>query len=619
MSDNENTHVARLNRYLPFSPSHDQIYEEYQQTENSLKLETRAIEYTLKMIDKGAKMLVLTGDAGHGKTHICRRMLEDHLGYSQKEARLLLSTKCNGKAVIDHKDELDTVRGLRIFKDFSELPPAAAFQRLEELGAPSNEVTIICANEGRLRTVLESATPNSFCASLSADFTSSFKSGLASHNSITHIINLNYQSVSAPYESKRSLIIETLHQWTSGTRWRACSNCDSKSACPIRNNQMMLSDHSDQLASIRRKNIELIFSTTERLGTVVTIREMLMTVAYLLTSGLSCKDVHVKRKKSPLGWQHPYAYYNCLFALPPDLSTDKLTRIPLLSSLSRLDPGLIANRSVDEQVLNHNDVFPEGTIDLCFPDSIEDGSDTIDVANGIDDIIGNPRNSKERQREGNFIRSVVRCLRRRAFFDEISKNENPIERLGFAEGGKFLEIVSGQLKKKRAGELKRHLIAGLHTIQGLHFNEQQSELRLVDPAFGDATSHAAIIATSVPAQDISLIPLSEKWSIEDDSEIYSLSSSVDWLDRHVVLRIISVDLDVEDLVLDLVSFDCIVRAGGGYVAEEFYAHDIRRIVSFLGRLAETRKSSSDVIDLIIEGTSRSISIDNDYIEVTGGV
>ena len=167
MSDNENTHVARLNRYLPFSPSHDQIYEEYQQTENSLKLETRAIEYTLKMIDKGAKMLVLTGDAGHGKTHICRRMLEDHLGYSQKEARLLLSTKCNGKAVIDHKDELDTVRGLRIFKDFSELPPAAAFQRLEELGAPSNEVTIICANEGRLRTVLESATPNSFCASLS--------------------------------------------------------------------------------------------------------------------------------------------------------------------------------------------------------------------------------------------------------------------------------------------------------------------------------------------------------------------------------------------------------------------------------------------------------------------
>ena len=144
-------------------------------------------------------------------------------------------------------------------------------------------------------------------------------------------------------------------------------------------------------------------------------------------------------------------------------------------------------------------------------------------------------------------------------------------------------------------------------------------MRLVDPAFGDATSHAAIIATSVPAQDISLIPLSEKWSIEDDSEIYSLSSSVDWLDRHVVLRIISVDLDVEDLVLDLVSFDCIVRAGGGYVAEEFYAHDIRRIVSFLGRLAETRKSSSDVIDLIIEGTSRSISIDNDYIEVTGGV
>ena len=40
-----NSHVSRLNRYLPFSVSHDQIYEEYQVDENGLSLKTRAFEY----------------------------------------------------------------------------------------------------------------------------------------------------------------------------------------------------------------------------------------------------------------------------------------------------------------------------------------------------------------------------------------------------------------------------------------------------------------------------------------------------------------------------------------------------------------------------------------------
>ncbi len=181
-----------------------------------------------------------------------------------------------------------------------------------------------------------------------------------------------------------------------------------------------------------------------------------------------------------------------------------------------------------------------------------------------------------------------------------------------------MEIVNGQLPRKRAGELKRHLIAGLHTIQGLQFSDQESQLSLVDPAFGNATGHAAIIAASVPAKDITLVPLSEKWLIREEHERYSLSGSVDWLDRHVVLRITSEDQSPTDLLLDLVTFDCIVRAGGGYVAEEFYAHDIRRISSFLGRLAETRKVTGDAIDLVIEGVGRSISIDDWLIQVSGG-
>jgi hypothetical protein len=617
MPENVSTHVFRMNRFLPFSPSHDQIYEEYQQTEGSLNLDTRALAYAREAASSGAKLIVLTGDAGHGKTHLCRRLLQDCLGYSEDEARSLINEKCDGNSVIDHRTEASGVRGLRVFKDFSELPIEAAASRLEALQDDPDAVTLICANEGRLRAVLESAPIGSFAEELFNEFSSSFQDGLASRSGKIHIINLNYQSVATDSE-QRGLLIEALHQWTSGTRWRICTDCDARAGCPILANQKMLSSRPDGSSEVRRQKLETIFSTTERLGTVVTIREMLMIVAYLLTSGLSCKDVHTEIKRQKLGWQHRHAYYNCLFILPPNLPPDKVRRIPVLLEVQRLDPGLRVSRGIDERIINEQGVFPGQQIDLAFPSSTDKNASVIDAANGIDEIIGNPRNLKERQAEARFIQSVVQALRRRAFFDGVGSTEGVLLQLGFGEGRKFSEIVRGNLTSKRSGELKRSIIAGLHTVQGLQLGESPSELNLVDPAFGSATSHAAIIADTIAAKNIHLIPLSEKWNIPEELKRYALPSSVDWLDRHVVLRVASDNGLHNDLLLNLIAFDCIVRAGGGYVAEEFYAHDIRRITTFLGRLAETRKRSGDQIKLFTDGALRSISIDEGLIQVSGG-
>jgi len=618
MPKNVNKHVLRLNRFLPFSPSHDQIYEEYQKSEDSLNLETRALDYARRASDRDADLIILTGDAGHGKTHLCRRLLELKLGYSEDEARELINGKCDGASVIPHKNGEAAGRGLRVFKDFSELPIDSAAARLEQLSTEHDAVTVICANEGRLRAVLESASGSTYCQSLLGEFNTSFRDGLASRTGKVHIINMNFQSVSASSADNRSLVVETIHDWTSGTRWRVCGECDSRESCPVLANQKMLSSQSGGKADVRRTNIEALFSTTERLGTVVTIREMLMAVAYLLTTGLDCDHVHKLVEKKRRGWQHHYAYYNSLFSLPPKLSVEKLRRIPILSALRKLDPGMRASRKTDEKIINDQDVFPQGEIDLAFQVSSAKDDVPIDAANGIDEIIGNPRNRKERIVEAEFVESVVRSLRRRAFFDGVAGHSQILEHFGFREGGKFSEIIEGELTTKRTSELKRSVIAGLHTIQGLQLGENQAELNLVDPAFGSATSRAAIIADTIAAKDIRLIPLSGKWNISEELQEYSLPNSVNWLDRHVVLRISDDESNAHDLLLDLVAFDCIVRAGGGYVAEEFYAHDIRRITSFLGQLAETRKAPGDAIKLFLGGSSSSVSIDDGMIQVSSG-
>lgn len=609
-----NKHIKRLNRYLPFDPSHDQIYEEYQVSEDSLNLETQALNYAVEATKSNARMIILTGDAGHGKTHLCRRLIEKLLGYDENEARNLINTQCNGEHLMGRVDGKDGYK-LRVFKDFSELPVGDAARKINELARDTSAVTLICANEGRLRDVLSSSTVFTFNTALLDDFRRSFQDGIARRSNDVHIINLNYQSVSST-QGPKSLAVDALHQWTSGTSWRICANCDAKEGCPMLANQSYLSAQSSELGAIRRNRVNTILQTTERLGTVVTIREMLMVLAYMLTSGLTCEEVHKFVRRDGTGWQHAFTYYNNLFELSPNLSADKLHRIPVLSELRKLDPGLYATRRIDEKVLNEQGVFLEGQMDLLFRVSKDRNLDRIDAANGIDEVIGNPRNQKERIKEASFVQSIVRSLRRRAFFDGIDFDIDPLEQLGFFEGAKFTEIIEGELQPKRSAELKRNIISGLHTIQGLQFDGNASELNLVDPAFGDATSHAAIIADSAAAKDIELIPLASKWELGDKDQPYAISKSVNWLDRYIVLRVKTKDGAHSDLMLDLVTFDCIVRASGGVVAEEFYAHDVRKILNFLAQLAEKRDRTQDGISLFYQGSIRNVSIDEGIIQVS---
>ena len=100
LEEKRNSHVDRLHRYLPFSPIMDQVFEEYTSSADSLNLETKAHDYLLTSVRSKARLVILTGDAGHGKTHLCRRLIENHLGYSEQDARRLINSNCNGKVKI---------------------------------------------------------------------------------------------------------------------------------------------------------------------------------------------------------------------------------------------------------------------------------------------------------------------------------------------------------------------------------------------------------------------------------------------------------------------------------------------------------------------------------------
>lgn len=613
MPQAESKHVSRMGRYLPFNPNHDQIYEEYQKSDDALDLHTQALDYILEVAD-GSQIIVLTGDAGHGKTHLCRRLLEKHSGYTQDEARHLINHSCDGEVIIAEKGGSGSSRPLRVYKDFSELTPIVAAQKVEQAKAETDVLTVICANEGRLRAVLEAKSDANGCRELLNEFHSSFKSGLASSDGKTHVVNLNYQSVAS--EKGETLVRQALRSWLDRRRWTACSTCDSRQSCPIYRNFELFSASKDAAPQSRVQRLEGLLAVSERLGAVITIREMLMIVSFAITGGLLCADVHRRLRSGKRGWQHRYAFYNLLFLNPPTLKPEQINRIPALSRLKKLDPGMRANRFLDEKLINELGVFPTNELDLCFQSDTEP-SGYLDAADGIDNIVGNPRNKKERIKEAKGSVQVVRSLRRRAYFDGVSKEANLMNALGFEYGEDFEKIMKGRATGADMSRIKSRIVAGLHTIQGIQMQRHQPNLLLVDPAFGAATTHAAIISREIQPKNIKLVPMIDQWSIAKDMQRYAMSNAVDWIDRHVCLQVHSEDGGRRDFFLDLLAFDMISRASGGYVPESFYAHDIRRIMNYLAQLTEESSRRDAEIKFFLKGEVQSVAIDENVIQVGG--
>lgn len=624
MPANTNTHVVRLHRFLPFSSAHDQIYEEYQTGEDNLDLETVAISYAAKAIRSGAKCVILTGDAGHGKTHMCRRLLEgDLLGYGADQARKHLQESCSGNRAIPSCDG-SISHSLRIHKDLSEIqPPARAARFLEEMAAKNDESLVVCANEGRLRAIISSDGAGPVCEEIGTLFRQSFKHGITANAAAgIHIINLNYQSVAAKTAHRSgSLLRRVLKSWVGdGRRWgeQSCGSCTHEAYCPIRRNRGLLAEQ-DAASENRVRRIEELFEVVERLGHVVTIREMLMLVAYLITGGLTCSDVdrrlsgHVQKH----GWQHAWVFYNLLFRPPPNLPVDRAYKgIPLLAALRRLDPGAIAVREIDEGILNRGEVFEEEQLDLLFQISSGGRQIVVDAAFGIDDFNGNPQSRADLVREAEASSLAVAALRRRAFFDAIDGERSVMLRLGFRFGDTFLRLLDGNLQPHERVRIKNTIIAGLHAIQGLRIARTETMLYLVDPAFGKASADAAIIARQIPSNRVNLQAASKAWHGGQERDWF-LPLSVDWIDRTVILQVDESLGDLRNLSLDLLAFECVARAASGYVSEDFYANEIRQVRTFLGQLAERSRNDSAQITVFMRGQLQNVSLDIGVIQVGG--
>ncbi|WP_457188725.1 hypothetical protein [Nocardioides sp. P5_E3] len=568
-----NQHVARLRRFQPFQTDSAELV--YEHTDpNEPHFETATLQFLADLIEQSTvRLVVLTGDAGHGKTSLCARLLE-RLGHEPQQALTMIREL--GTAT----EPIATTRSgreLRLLTDLSELSPKDAGKLLADLVYPAdNAVAIVCANEGHLRSSV-GADPTGNSRVVIDTLESGITRGVVAGPDLgVQVINMNFQST-AP-DGRDGLIDWATSAWVDGRRWRSCQKCDAQAICPIFDNFRSLGD--SEKGAPRRRGIRALFATAERMGAVITTRQALAVVAFALTGGLVCEDVHRRysRDRAGTGWQYQYLYHQAIFA--DRILPAKRRQVSAFEALRKLDPGMVSLRQVD---------------DVLDPDLVKSRFSPPALSSERA-----ARSRREAQRDSEVMRALMTFLRRVDYFDVDTAR---LRRMGLAAGTEFTDVAEGT---RVPVEVRDKLLRGLEAVQGVRRLGEPPDFLVLDPAFFSHRNRAAVIATRVQGRNVEVMSQVDHWE-QVNVEPPTLPAAVDWSSREIYVRVAG-STGVVTIPLDLMRFELLQRWAAGLTTRGQYEAEMRSLTRILAGLARGESPDED-IEVLVNGERRSLMID----------
>jgi len=409
-----NGYISFLNKFNIGSPDHDKVFDEYigPGEIHSIEIPTRVEEH-LKGILGGAytTSVILTGNAGDGKTRLCRKIHnifgEPLLSWSEPVVTLTINAD----------------RNLCIVKDLSELPDSKIEQLLSDLQfqlqqeVPST-VYLIAANEGKLTKFL--ATQEKL-EKLYVDVRDRLEE-IKKNDDRLQILNLNNVCTSM-------YVKHALASMLDEEKWKSCSDCHCTNDCIIYFNKTRLLDSRVQ------KRLELLYQILDYTHTHVTIRDLLIHLAHMITGGLSCQDIFdgVETRQEEL---RNHVYYENCWGLT--MTTDMCEKVEVIRHFKKFDVGNYSFYPLDDYILNGDTADGEllGSYHRLF------GEKNLDM--------GRKRFLKERQlyftesEGGEFNKFITNWLpkcRRKAFF-ELEDKDNVITLLPYRYLTMFLKLLT---------------------------------------------------------------------------------------------------------------------------------------------------------------------------------
>lgn len=255
-----------------------------QLTYTQTKLDKRLIQ---DVFDDRYKLLIITGNAGDGKTAFIRR-IEEHKNvkdlkrYDNKNGAKF---KINGVPFESNydgsQDEEDRAND-DVLRDFFK-----PFEGVTDYNK-AKEGRVIAINEGRLMEFLSTSKEHKQLASKIEDYfyqeeSNSLPDGLM-------IINLNLRSVVAGTADSPSLFRQQMKVLTQKDYWSKCETCSQNELCFIKYNIDSFNDSAIGDSIITRMEWLLRTASLKR-ELHITMRDIRSFIAFTLTRDYTCDDI----------------------------------------------------------------------------------------------------------------------------------------------------------------------------------------------------------------------------------------------------------------------------------------------------------------------------------------
>jgi serine/threonine protein kinase len=284
-----------------------------------------------RLTDHNDSHVILTGNAGDGKSTICLEIFKRFNGIPFDQP---LASDMKAEEIVRHQGA-----NITLIKDMSELTEQERRFLLEK-ACSNNERYLIVSNTGSLLKAFEGlARDRTEWLTLQNDLLGALDSAepkdITYRKKTFHIINIGrVDSIDTT--------IKVFEKMLAGERWQKCDTLECKDNCPIYANVRTL--WASKPAVLR--GIELFYRRLYEYGYRLTIRQMTEHLAYAITAGL---DYYSIQEISSLALRPPlrhYLFFNRFFGDcgdEEDVSSNQINAVRFartLESGSRPNPGL---------------------------------------------------------------------------------------------------------------------------------------------------------------------------------------------------------------------------------------------------------------------------------------
>jgi hypothetical protein len=542
----------QINPFVDFMHQYDLTTADYSKIFDE---HTKKIEYSIdtninqKIIDELSttpRSIIITGNAGDGKTRICRNV------YDRLVEKEFEGWPESGIEEITYNDYT-----IRIIKDLSELRDEIIVSELKKMQQTLQETEpklyfLIAANEGKLtHTLVKYPELKSLKDAIIPQFMSPNKEFKEAEH--VKVYNLLHAS-SSVYAEK---IIEG---WNEEENWSICGECSSRHKCIINDNHVAMSNKTTRNRMMR------MYKSLDMNGKHMTMRELLIHLAYTQTGGMTCRNIHEASQSEAIEGLAIKSYYENFFG--NNLRPEVFEEISGIQEFKSLDPGYISDSLIDDFLLNgdlssqektrdaHTTLFKEGI-------DVENGAYYEEVKMYRSSINGDNVNGVE------LMSKWFPRLRRKYYFE--SKDNKKVEQLiPYRHRHEFIGILH---KGKIEHSTKTKLVDGLNTFFAKRMVYSPSHQLYV-------ASDSLLVHQIIGLDQINFI-------VQEKNE------AIDQASTTLLLNINDIELEV-----NLVTFEYLMRLSNGGMLNVLREHVEILLNSFRNRLIPLKKQDEDILRIL---------------------